>query len=68
MQDENYRLLRLIVRGKIEGKGGRGRRRTSWLDNLKNWYNCTTTDLCMAAKSKARIIMMAADLLRRDSK
>jgi len=34
MRGEKYRILQLIMQGKIEGKRSVGRRRNSWLKNL----------------------------------
>ena len=38
MRNEKYRLLQLVMEGKIEGKRGQGRRKTSWLENLREWF------------------------------
>jgi len=32
-------LLQLILQGKIEGKRSAGRRRISWLKNLRDWFS-----------------------------
>lgn len=34
---EKYKLLQLTLRGKIFVKTSRGRLRTSWLQNLREW-------------------------------
>ncbi|CAG9837259.1 unnamed protein product [Diabrotica balteata] len=39
MRGPKYRLLQNIMQGKIAGKGSPGRRRTSWLKNLRQWYD-----------------------------
>ncbi|KAH1023806.1 hypothetical protein HUJ05_003406 [Dendroctonus ponderosae] len=36
MRGEKYRLLQNIVHGKIHGSRGPGRRKTSWLNNLRD--------------------------------
>jgi len=36
---EKYRLLQLMVQGKIAGKYNSRRPQTSWMDNLRNWFN-----------------------------
>lgn len=37
IRNERYHLIRLIIEGKIEGKRGIGRRRMSWLRNIRQW-------------------------------
>ena len=62
MRNEKYRLLHLIIQGKIEGRRAQGRRRTSWLKNLRQWFGRSTKSLFRAAASKLKIAMMIADL------
>lgn len=66
MRGERYRFLQEIMQGKIQGQRSQGRRRISWLNNLRKWFNCSSTDLFRAAISKVRIAMMIANLLRGD--
>ena len=66
MRGEKYHLLQLVIQGKLQGKRRPGRRRISWIDNLKTWFNCSTIELFRAASSKARVSMMVANLLRGD--
>lgn len=61
-----YAMLQLIMQGKILGKRSIGRRRISWLRNLREWYGCTSSELFRAAASKIRIAMMIANLRRGD--
>ena len=49
---EKYELPILILQGKIAGKRGVGRRRISWLKNLRQWFNTNTTGLFRAAVNK----------------
>jgi len=37
LRGDRYHLLQLIMKGKIEGRRGVGRRQTSWLRNLRDW-------------------------------
>lgn len=37
LRGEKYHLLQLVIKGKIEGKRGVGRRRISWLGNIREW-------------------------------
>lgn len=59
---ERYGLLQLILQGKVNGKRGPGRRRISWLQNLRKWYNTTTTELFRAAINKVKIAVMIANI------
>uniref|UniRef100_A0A6P7FCB0 Uncharacterized protein LOC114328569 n=1 Tax=Diabrotica virgifera virgifera TaxID=50390 RepID=A0A6P7FCB0_DIAVI len=59
---ERYGLLQLIWQGKVEGKRGPGRRRISWLKNLRTWFNTTTTNIFRAAVCKVQIAMMVANI------
>ncbi|XP_073953527.1 uncharacterized protein [Choristoneura fumiferana] len=38
MRNAKYRVLRLIIQGKIAGMRSVGRRRHSWLKNLRDWF------------------------------
>lgn len=62
MRNEKYRILQLVMQGKIVGKRRPGKRKTSWLKNLREWYGKNTGDLFRAAASKIRIAMMIANL------
>ena len=37
MRSEKYRYLQLIIEGKVEGRRGIGRKRLSWLRNIRQW-------------------------------
>lgn len=62
MRGEKYHLLQVIIQGKIQGKRSIGRRRHSWLKNLRDWFGCNTDGLFRAAVSKVSIAMMIANL------
>uniref|UniRef100_A0A8D8Q737 Uncharacterized protein n=2 Tax=Cacopsylla melanoneura TaxID=428564 RepID=A0A8D8Q737_9HEMI len=63
MRNENrYQLLQKIIQGKVYGKRGVGRRRISWLKNLRTWFNQTTTQLFRAAVNKIVIANMIANI------
>lgn len=64
IRNEKYRFLQLVMEGKIEGRRGMGRRRISWLKNLRDWYNVDSVSLFRAAASKVCIAMMIANLRR----
>lgn len=62
MRGEKYEIIKLILQGQIEGRRNAGRRRHSWLKNLRDWFNCPTTSLFRAAASKVKIAIMIANL------
>ncbi|KAI5717477.1 hypothetical protein M8J77_006922 [Diaphorina citri] len=43
--ETKYSLLQLIIQGKIDGRRGPGRRRISWLHNLRKWTGKTSAEL-----------------------
>lgn len=62
MRHDKYRLLQLIVQGKIDSKRGPGRRRHSWLHNLRQWFGMTSIQLFRNVAYKIRIAMMIANV------
>lgn len=64
MRGNRYQMLQLIIQGKIDGKRSVGRRRTSWLRNLRDWFNCNSKQLFRAAANKVKIATMIATLRR----
>ena len=52
MRNEKYHLLQLILQGKIEGQRSAGRRRISWLRNLRTWTGMTLTALFRTAVNR----------------
>ncbi|KAJ2952534.1 hypothetical protein O0L34_g6852 [Tuta absoluta] len=62
MRNEKYKLLQLIIQGKIQGRRLPGRRKISWLKNLREWYGMSTRSLFRAAVDKVKIAMMIANL------
>ncbi|KPJ21112.1 hypothetical protein RR48_00353 [Papilio machaon] len=65
MRNTKYGLLQLIVQGKITGKRSVGRRRTSWLKNLRQWFGKSTRSLFRAAVSRVQVAVMIADLRKK---
>lgn len=66
MRGEKYRILQVIMQGKIKGKRSIGRRRNSWLRNLREWFGCTNNQLFRSAISKVKIALMIANLRNGD--
>lgn len=62
MRGPKYALLQLIMQGKIGGRRNIGRRRVSWLKNLRDWFGCTSNQLFRAAVDKVKIAVMIANL------
>lgn len=62
LRHEKYRLLQLILQGKIDSKRGPGRRRHSWLQNLRQWFGLTSAELFRSAVNKIRIAMLIANV------
>lgn len=65
LRNNKYEFLQLILQGKIQGKRGVGRRRISWLRNLREWFGMSTTELFQSAVSKVKIAIMISNLQRR---
>uniref|UniRef100_A0A8D8VWR7 Uncharacterized protein n=1 Tax=Cacopsylla melanoneura TaxID=428564 RepID=A0A8D8VWR7_9HEMI len=60
--ETKYELLKSILQGKVFGKRGVGRRRISWLKNLRTWFDTTTTGLFKAATNKIIIARMIVNI------
>ncbi|KAI5732155.1 hypothetical protein M8J77_022354 [Diaphorina citri] len=63
--EHKYGLLQLILQGKITGRRSRGRRRTSWMGNLKEWYKMSSEELFRAAEDRQRIRNMVVNVRQR---
>jgi len=59
---EKYQLLQLIIQGKICRKRSRGSPRTSWLQNLREWFQYNNKELFSAVNDKEHIAMMISNL------
>jgi hypothetical protein len=60
--NQRYNILQLILQGKIEGKRSVGRRRISWLKNLRDWYNTTSIDLFRASLDRNIVANMISNI------
>lgn len=58
----NYEFLRLIMEGKIEGRRGPGRRKCSWLRNVRDWTGLDTHSLLRAAQDRQQFARIVAEL------
>lgn len=57
-----YHLLQTILQGKIPGKRSVGRRRISWLKNIRSWTSKTSTELLRAASDRNCTAKMVANI------
>ena len=64
MRGDKYRLLQNIMQGKIAGRRTPGRRKTSWLKNLRDWYGVSSNSLFRLAFDKLKIAMMVTNVLK----
>uniref|UniRef100_A0A8D8LPD3 Craniofacial development protein 2 n=1 Tax=Cacopsylla melanoneura TaxID=428564 RepID=A0A8D8LPD3_9HEMI len=62
MRNDKYNLVQLVIDGEIVGKRSVGRPITSWIGNIKEWYNLTDMELYEAAQCKKTISIMIAHL------
>lgn len=57
MRNENrYTILQAILQGKMYGKRGPGRRRKSWLNNLREWYGKCSSELFRVATDREGMV------------
>ena len=64
MRNDKYQLIQLILQGKIDSRRGQGRRRTSWLKNIRQWTGMTTVHLFRAAVNRIMWTNMIANIHR----
>lgn len=63
MRNNNrYGFLQLILPGKIEDKRSLGRRRISWLKNLRDWFSTTSIELFHSPIEKEAIFNMISNI------
>lgn len=63
MRNEKYRLLQLIIQGKIEGKRGIGRKKMSWLRNIRQWTGiCDIQSLIHTARNRELMENVVANI------
>ena len=55
-------VQRLLMEGSIKGRRGRGRPRTMWTDNIKEWTKISYNDCISVAQDRQRWKSMTADL------
>ena len=57
-------VQKMLLEGKINGKRGRGRPRTSWMSNIKVWTKLKYAECVRLAEDRGRWKTMVVDLLR----
>lgn len=60
--ESRYHLLQTILQGKIPGKRSVGRRRISWLKNIRAWTSKTSTELFRTVKDRSSTAKMVANI------
>ena len=59
-------IKRLLLEARIDGKRGRGRPRTMWMDNIKDWINLSYKECTRNAENREKCISITFNLLRAD--
>lgn len=62
MRSSRAKLLKLIIEGKVEGRRGLGRRKHSWLKNLRDWTGLNSHELFRAAQDRQCFAAIVANL------
>lgn len=63
LRHERYQLLQLIMMGKIAGKRRAGRRKKSWLRNIREWTNIASVEqLFRLAQDREKFSELTANL------
>lgn len=58
-RSKKYYLLRLALQGKIDGQRSRGRRKTEWIKNIKEWTEIShIRDLTNRARNRRFIVVV----------
>ena len=61
-RNTKYEMLQIIMQGKVDGRRGPERWRTSWLMILRQWYGASTKTLFKRAVDKVQIALMIANV------
>lgn len=63
MRNKKYQLLQLIIEGKIEGRRGMGRKKMSWLRNIRHWSGINSVgDLLHTAMNRREMENVVANI------
>lgn len=61
-RNTKYQFLKLIMEGKIEGKRGIGRKKCSWLKNIRDWTGLDAHTLFRIAQDREEYARIVADI------
>lgn len=59
---EKYGILLIILKGTLEGRRGPGRKRKSWIQNLREWYQESNTSLYYKVVNKNELANLIANV------
>lgn len=62
LRNNKYYLPQLVVKGKIEGRRGVGRKKLSWIRNIRNWTGLNYEELIRAAENRELFAIVIANL------
>lgn len=63
LRGEKYHLLQTIMKGKIEGRRGPGRRQHSWLRNIRDWTGIrSVSELIRVAEDRDALAIVIANV------
>ena len=64
MRSDKYKFLQLLIEGKVEGKRGIGRKKMSWLRNIRQWTGLKDIgELVHTAQDRIRMSAIIANIL-----
>lgn len=61
-RNSKYQFLQLIMEGKIEGRRGIGRKKFSWLKNIRDWTNLDAHALFRIAQDRSEYARIVANI------
>ena len=61
-RNTKYQFLKLIMEGKIEGKRGIGRKKYSWLKNIRDWTGLDAHSLFRVAQDRDEFARIVANI------
>lgn len=62
LRNDKYSLLHVIMQGRIEGKKGIGRKKKSWLRDIREWTNLNADQIFHVAKDREAFKVVVANL------
>lgn len=62
IRNNTMKLLKIIIEGKVEGRRGLGRRKHSWLKNIREWTGLDSHSLFRAAQDRKKFAEIVSNL------